>query len=147
MYELANISVKAIVRGPEGKYLLLQSKPRPYVTQDGVERNTAFWDLPGGRIDQFESLEDGLLREVREEIGLPITVAHQLTGELSPVRIVAENRNVAVIGFYFLCTTDQSEPHLSEEHTGFRWVTALEMADLLGPHFGSTLLEELRKLY
>jgi ADP-ribose pyrophosphatase YjhB (NUDIX family) len=72
----ATITVSALIRQGEGILLVYQQrKEDPYPT----------WALPGGRLEDGESLAHGLVREVREETGLIIdrvgklvSVAHQL---------------------------------------------------------------------
>jgi 8-oxo-dGTP diphosphatase len=53
------ISVKALVRNAEGKILLVKVPNRE-------------WGVPGGGLDHGESVEAGLRREVREELGVDI---------------------------------------------------------------------------
>ncbi|WP_079508633.1 NUDIX domain-containing protein [Mesobacillus jeotgali] len=43
-----------------------------------------FWTLPGGGLEGFESFEDGVVREVKEEVNLDVEVVEYLfTGEYS----------------------------------------------------------------
>lgn len=58
-YEFA-IAVYAFVRNKKGELLLMKHADRGY------------WMLPGGGIESGESLEDGLVRELKEEIGQEI---------------------------------------------------------------------------
>jgi len=44
------------------------------VTIRGEEPMAGMYDLPGGFVDYDESLEDAVIREVREELGISITI-------------------------------------------------------------------------
>lgn len=79
------------------------------------------WEITYGRIDQGESVEQGLRREVREELGItdltlvqPMTCWHIYRGPVAP-----ENE---VIGFTYFATTPSNTVSLSSEHSEFRWV-------------------------
>lgn len=52
------VSVKALVVN-DGKVLLVK------------EDDDDFWDIPGGGLDHGESLNEALIREVTEELGVP----------------------------------------------------------------------------
>jgi 8-oxo-dGTP diphosphatase len=49
----------------DGKVLLLLRKKPPEV---------GFWSLPGGRVEFGERLEDAVIRELREELGITVEV-------------------------------------------------------------------------
>ena len=53
------VGVKALIRSPQGRVLLLQRE------RDGG----CWWDLPGGRLEDQEDIADGMQRELLEEIG------------------------------------------------------------------------------
>lgn len=40
------------------------------------------WVLPGGHIDSGESLEEGVIREIREETGIDIQIISDLEGNI-----------------------------------------------------------------
>ncbi|OGY35181.1 MAG: hypothetical protein A3E36_00705 [Candidatus Andersenbacteria bacterium RIFCSPHIGHO2_12_FULL_45_11b] len=50
-------SVKALVLGEDGTFLLAKAE-------------SGKWDLPGGGLDWGEEPQDGIVREIREEMGL-----------------------------------------------------------------------------
>ena len=53
------VSVKALVADEQGRYLL-------------VKDISGKWELPGGGLDHGETVEQGLRREIKEEMGLEI---------------------------------------------------------------------------
>lgn len=55
-------AVRALILTPERETLLFRLRP-PGETK-------CFWIAPGGGLDQGETIEDGLKRELREELGL-----------------------------------------------------------------------------
>lgn len=78
------------------------------------------WDLPGGRLELDEGLEEALMREVREELGLP----------LPPVRLVGDwlyvrpHRQARLVNFYRLLEDapfDLPDLRLSDEHREAAW--------------------------
>ena len=89
------------------------------------------WEITYGRIDQFENPEDGLKREISEEIGIQdikvddiLTVWHIFRGG----KKIVEND---LIGITYWCKTDTEEVKLSSEHQDYKWVTPNEALEII----------------
>lgn len=54
----------AIIENPQGEILLVKRKFDPM---------KGYWDLPGGFVEPDESLEEGTVREIKEELGVEIS--------------------------------------------------------------------------
>ncbi len=88
-----------------------------------------WWNLPGGGLEYDETLEEGLAREVREEIGCTIEI-ERLVGVYSKPR----KREVVMT---FLChlTQESAEPGTSDEVSKVAWFLPAEFpANLLPKH-------------
>ncbi len=59
----------AIIPFPENMILLIKRKTLPFV---------GYWALPGGRMDPGETIEQTIIREVKEETGLDVAVVRVL---------------------------------------------------------------------
>lgn len=103
------LSAKVLVRDLEGRCLLLKRS----MTSKG---NPGKWDLPGGKVDAGENLEQGLLREVTEETGLTISLQRVLGAaeSESPTKKVAY---IILEGF-----VEMGQVRLSSEHDDYAWV-------------------------
>lgn len=109
-----------------GKYLLLRR---------GEHRDfqAGAWECVTGRVDQGESFEQALYREVREEIGAEVHIefivatSHFYRGEAKP-----ENE---LLGIIYGCTLKSDQlVQLREEHSALRWVTPEEVSAEFPPH-------------
>lgn len=95
------VSAVALIDG-EGRVLLAQ---RP------VGRDMAgLWEFPGGKIDDGETPEQALVRELREELGITVAVEN-----LKPLTFASH----AYADFHllmplFVCRAWQGEPHPHE---------------------------------
>ena len=79
------------------------------------------WELPGGKAAAGESDSDALVRELREELGVGVTVGDRLGDDvpLSPTTTLRAYRVTLVDGTV--------HPH---DHRELRWVTRDELAGL-----------------
>lgn len=59
----------AIIPFPENKILLIKRNTIPF---------KGYWGLPGGRMDQGETLEQTAVREVKEETGLDVEIVRKI---------------------------------------------------------------------
>lgn len=106
------ISVYATIRNYKGEFLLLK-RSKDSITNPGK------WDLPGGKLEREEILEEAVVREVREETEITIVpgkIAGYVTFELPEKRVIA----IVYDGGYVI-----SDVKLSHEHTEYSW-TSLE---------------------
>ncbi len=103
-----------------GKILVIRRKA---VGDDNWHEGT--WEVVYGRIAQGESPEQGLRREVAEEVGITdLTISRILTAwHIYRGAEVPENE---VVGITYATSTRQEAVTLSAEHDAFRWVTAEE---------------------
>ena len=80
-------------------------------------RDIGWWNLPGGGLELGETVDAGLAREVREEIGVEIRIV-RLVGVYSK----PQKREVVMT---FLCAlADDAMPGLSDEISEVGWFTA-----------------------
>ena len=109
------VAVGAVIRKlPSGEILLIHRA-------DG-EYGGGIWEIPIGRIKQFETFTDGLKREVAEETGITAIVIDRLISAFDFMRgdHAAENEVRAVV---FAASTEQAKVQLSHEHDDYRWAT------------------------
>ncbi len=69
MREVERTIVSALIFSKDGKLLMGKKDP----SKGGVYPNS--WHIPGGGVDERETLEQALIREVKEEVGIDIDPA------------------------------------------------------------------------
>jgi len=119
MMTVFNIGVKGIIV-QSGKVLLVKR-----MTNDGF-----FWEAPGGRIDDNESLDQTLLRELKEE--LPGIVNIRIGELLHAARIPGMplgDRGLTLI-WYAVDAEFPDGVRVSEEHESYKWHTITEVERL-----------------
>ncbi len=91
------------------------------ILQRGIG-DEAFWDVPGGRIDDTETLTDTLTRELKEELPSigrftigDIIGAYRLDHDIQGER--------ALVLIFYKVSVDDFEVALSDEHSDYKWVT------------------------
>lgn len=128
---LARLKVEARDKGDQciANAILRNSRDEILVLRRSKDRSMfpLCWDLPGGHIDKNESLESGLAREVKEEVGVPLLsidalIAHWIwTHPKYPTQRMQQ--------FDFLATLDPKVPiRLNlEEFVEARWLAVDEL--------------------
>ncbi len=80
----------------------------------------SYWGLPGGTVEKGETPVEGLIRELKEEIGMDITEFTLLN---------KYNKNGKIFNVYYTNSPDFDESliRLNFEHTEFRYFTYNEI--------------------
>ena len=101
------IDVVAAVIKKDNKYL---------IAQRNRDKHFAFyWEFPGGKVNNNESFENALKREILEELSINIKINNKISSE----RFRDEKINVEV-HYYFCEKIDQDITLL--EHEDMKWV-------------------------
>ncbi len=79
------------------------------------------WELPGGKVATGESDADALVRELREELGVGVTVGARLGVD------VEMKAGMTLRAYRATLAAGSPQPH---DHRALRWVTADELDDL-----------------
>jgi 8-oxo-dGTP diphosphatase len=88
------------------------------VVQRGEKSDHPFkWEFPGGKVNSGESLEDCIIREIREELSMEIVVCRKLPDVEHDYGI----KKIKLIPF--VCDTLDDIPFLSE-HLSYKWLGA-----------------------
>ncbi len=105
------VSVKGVV-APDGRFVLLKN-----------ERDE--WELPGGKLEPGEAIEDCLAREIEEELNLPVKVGRPLNNWVYFVNSV----HVLIVTYALHISGDAAGMRISHEHKELR---SFPLADIAG---------------
>ncbi len=125
------IEVSAALIFWDGKLLITQRHANAHLG--------GLWEFPGGKREPGETFEQCLVREIREELGVEISV-----GELFE-EITHAYPEVSVHLKFFLCKLLVGEPQ-PLDCAAVKWVNAAELAAHEFPAADAQLLEKLKRL-
>lgn len=115
------VGIKAIIHDEQRGILLLEDEK--------------IIDVPGGRIDDAESFEEALRREISEELpGCEVEAVGNLLGSYRVPVDVAEDTGLVLL-FYAVRAKVPLEVKISEEHKDYLWVKSYNQlpTDRLNP--------------
>ena len=101
-----NNVVAAVIR-KNNKYLIVQRNRKKYL---GLK-----WEFPGGKVEENETFEEALLREIKEELNIKISLEDKIAEEKY------KDEKIDIVLHYFLCTQESGTIELNE-HEDLAWV-------------------------
>ena len=108
------IDVVASVIKKENKYLIAQRNRNKHFSYH--------WEFPGGKVDQGETFELALHREIKEELSIEIKIHEKISSQKH------QDNKIDVEIHYFLCEHLSGKIKLSE-HEDMSWVTKDDLFD------------------
>jgi 8-oxo-dGTP diphosphatase len=123
-----SIEVSAALIFHHGKLLITQRYAKSHLG--------GLWEFPGGKREAGETFEQCLVREIREELGVEISVG----GLFEEVTHAYPEKSVHLK--FFICQLLAGEPQ-PLGCAAFKWVNKTELADFNFPAADAQLLEKL----
>ena len=111
------------------------------ICQRPVHKTCALlWEFVGGKVEKGETLEEALIRECREELGVTLSVGDPFT------EVVHQYPDITVHLTLFHAAIQEGEPQLLE-HNAICWITPDEIAEYHFCPADKDILEKIVREY
>ncbi len=115
----AKIVTKGIVWNSDINRILIVQRS----SADSVGANT--WENIGGNLEEGEDIEEGLIREIREEVGITDIAIRKVA---YVALLNGASPNLIIV---YLCETKSEVVNLSSEHQSYLWADEAECRNKL----------------
>jgi 8-oxo-dGTP diphosphatase len=119
--------------------IIVSEDKRIFATQRGYGDYKGWWEFPGGKIEEGESREEALKREIMEELACPIKVGQFFDA------IEYDYPKFHLHMDCFLCSLDGVEPSLLE-HMSAKWLKLSELSEVKWLEADLSIIEKLKNL-
>lgn len=117
--------------------IIVREDKRIFATQRGYGDYKGWWEFPGGKIEDGESREEALKREILEELDCTIKVERFFE------TIEFDYPKFHLHMDCFLCSLDGKEPSLLE-HMSAKWLRLSELSDVKWLEADLSIIEKLK---
>jgi len=97
---------------------ILTYESRILIARKNTLKEHGIWEFPGGKLEDNESKEDAMVREIFEELGEEITVEKEFFVYEDPVKRLA---------FHFFLCDCKNEVKTSKDHDKLLWLSVQEL--------------------
>lgn len=118
--------------------IIKDSKNQIFATQRGYGEWKDFWEFPGGKMEDGETPEEALVREIREELSAEISVDNFLC------TVEYDYPKFHLTMHCFLCSLLTEVLHLNE-HEAAKWLTKDELDGVKWLPADLEVIETLKK--
>ncbi len=116
-----------------------QDKSQVFITKrPDVKHKGGFWEFPGGKVEEGETIEQAMTRELDEEIGIKVT-------EQSLFEHLEFDYTDKSLKFDFILVTDFEEQPYGKEGQQAEWVSLQSLSQYAFPEANVPILERVVK--
>lgn len=119
---ITRLNVAAIIVNPERKILFCQRSGLKKVAPGA-------WHMPGGRVEQEESVVEAITRELLEELNLTATYVGGYSGAYIDYEVGEETHRTC-----FVYVKAEGTPQLNPENDAYQYLALDEIPDYLESH-------------
>ncbi len=123
--------------------VLLCSASRKYliVRRDKNQSGAGFWEFPGGKVEQGETLESALVREIQEELSLSIDVKRLQFLSRNTHQYLTKLIDIS----FFLYQVSQEIPVVLVDHDDFVWCDVDDLSKYSIAEADLPVIKQLKK--
>ncbi len=116
-----------------------QDKSQVFITKrpDHVHKG-GFWEFPGGKVEAGESVEQAIIRELNEEIGIEVTAQQRF-------EYFEFDYSDKALVFDFICVTGFDGQPFGREGQHGEWVNLPQLRDYSFPEANRPIVERILK--
>ena len=142
-YKKFCIGVKALIINSEDKILLLQINLEKRKYKDPNAQ--IYWDMPGGLIEEGETLESTLKKEIKEETGIDfIENAEFFHASIANLEIpTVEGLFGRALFIFKIKIVDDIQIRISGEHSQYGWFSLQKASELLKVKYPQDFTDKL----
>ena len=111
------LTVRGVIKNDSGEILIVKRHPKSRTDPE-------MWELPGGKVEKGEHFADALVREIKEETNLDVSV-----GDFCEA-VQNDYSHKRTVQLMMYLTDVEGEVKISEEHTEFMWASIEEIKTL-----------------